>query len=261
LNNNNLQPADKPEIPISDDPWKEFRKGYPLTLLEAVLWLTALTGMQQGLKWLVDNQHLSLPQSMSGIALHATVYVIGTVVLLLYWKLIRKSKLRTLGLSVGPIGAELKFLAVMVVAAIVIYAFAGLAFWTALHFFADDATTAFKQHLRNSVFPDDSALHAVAVIVMYPIMEEIWFRGLLYTPMRDQMGRIPAIIVLSLLFAFAHGNTYPVNQFIGGLIFVWAYEKRRTLLTPILLHMAGNGVLFLFGWALGNWPAFDKFFR
>lgn len=261
MTENHLQPANKPEIPVSDGPWIEFQRQYPITLLEAVLWLTVLTGLQAGLKWLVDNHHLSALESTPGIAIHATVYAIGTVILLLYWKVIRKAKLRSLGLAIGPLGKELKVLAVMTAASIAVYALAGLAFWIALHFFADDATAAFKQHLRSSVFPDDSALHALAVVLMYPIVEEIWFRGLLYTPMRHQMGRIPAVILLSLLFAFAHGNTYPVNQFIGGLLFVWAYEKRRTLLIPIILHITGNGVLYLFGWALKNWPAFDAWFR
>jgi hypothetical protein len=56
-----------------------------------------------------------------------------------------------------------------------------------------------------------------------------------------------------VLFAAAHNVKFPINQFIGGLIFVWAYEKRQTLVAPILLHIAGNGALAVLGWALLKW--------
>jgi membrane protease YdiL (CAAX protease family) len=175
--------------------------------------------------------------------------------LLAYWKLIRKAKLRSLGFGSEGWAGELLFAAKMLIVGAGVYLVAGTIFWLGLHLFMDDATASFKEHLRNAVFRDESAGRIFAVVILYPVLEELWYRGLLYTPMRQQMGRSAAIILVSLLFAFAHGWV-PVNQFIGGLLFVWAYEKRRSLFVPIVLHIAGNGILVLFGWALKNLPAF-----
>jgi hypothetical protein len=57
-------------------------------------------------------------------------------------------------------------------------------------------------------------------------------------------------VITALLFAFAHSNAFPINQLFGGLVFAAAFEMRRTLVAPILLHMAGNGALAALAWLL-----------
>lgn len=267
MNNKDLQHDAKPEISVSS-PWREFSEAYPIGLLQAVIWMIAFYGAQAGAKWLVDEGHLAVPDWFPSNGLQNLVMIVGTTTLLVYWKLLRKAKLQSLGLSLERLGGDLRFAAIAALGMAAFYLLAAIVYWAALHGveallsnvasmhmlgFRFDGGEAFKSHLRGAVFKEHSLLFYFAVVLCMPIVEEIWFRGLLYTPMRDQMGRVPAILLLSLIFATAHNNAFPINQFFGGLIFVWAYEMRRTLVAPIILHILGNGSLVVLGWAFEKW--------
>src|SRR5690606_33040 len=90
--------------------------------------------------------------------------------------------------------------------------------------FTDDAPVeAFQDFLRNSMFSRRDTLFLLAVVVFYPVFEEIWYRGVLYAPMRREFGVKLAIVLGALLFAFSHATWLPINQFIGGLAFGIAY--------------------------------------
>ena len=39
----------------------------------------------------------------------------------------------------------------------------------------------------------------------------------------------------------------PVTQIVGGVVFCLAYEKEKSLLVPIVIHMLGNAALFTLG--------------
>jgi membrane protease YdiL (CAAX protease family) len=253
LDNNNLQDTEPAEISISPSPWDKFSAKYPLSLLEAVLWIAALYGVMTGAHWLTENGHFTPPDWLPGRSLQDVIMIGGSIILLAYWKLIRKAELRSLGLRLDRLGGDLKFALVAGAAMGLFYLLLAGGYWVVLQIFFEQPAETFKDHLRGAVFKESGLLFYLAVVVSVPIIEEIWFRGLLYTPMRREIGRWPAIVFLSLIFAAAHGVDWPVNQFLGGLIFAWAYEKRRSLVAPILLHMAGNGSLGVLGWALERW--------
>jgi membrane protease YdiL (CAAX protease family) len=84
-------------------------------------------------------------------------------------------------------------------------------------------------------------------VLIGPVAEEIFFRGVLYGFFR-RWG-IPAAIILStLLFVLPHSHTsgplIPVTQLIGGLLFAVAYEIEKNLLVPITIHITGNLAIF-----------------
>ncbi|MEJ5359482.1 MAG: type II CAAX endopeptidase family protein [Desulfobacterales bacterium] len=78
-----------------------------------------------------------------------------------------------------------------------------------------------------------------------PLVEEIYFRGLLYRVVRPQ-GRILAVGGTTILFALLHAGAggFPVVPLIGGLIFATAVEVEKNLLVPITIHVLGNTALF-----------------
>ena len=78
-----------------------------------------------------------------------------------------------------------------------------------------------------------------------PIGEEIFFRGIIYGFLR-QWGAVIAIVFSTLIFVLAHpmGNSIPVTQLVGGIIFAVAYEKERNLMVPITIHCLGNLAIF-----------------
>jgi membrane protease YdiL (CAAX protease family) len=75
-----------------------------------------------------------------------------------------------------------------------------------------------------------------------PVGEEIFMRGFLYNALKRWLWRPAALVLQAVVFAAIHvqpfGNTVAIS-FIGlflGLIYEW----RKTLLTPIFVHMLVN---------------------
>jgi hypothetical protein len=80
-----------------------------------------------------------------------------------------------------------------------------------------------------------------------PLAEELVFRGLLYRALRTRISILSATALVSAAFALLHlpfGGQL-LAPFAGSLLFCAAYEKEKTVLAPILLHLSGNLVIFL----------------
>ena len=89
------------------------------------------------------------------------------------------------------------------------------------------------------------------VVLAYPVLEEIVFRGaiqsaLLRKPaLRQSIAGISiACVIASALFAAAHLLSQPVGWaamiLIPSLVFGWARDRHKTLYSPIVLHMSYN---------------------
>jgi membrane protease YdiL (CAAX protease family) len=88
-------------------------------------------------------------------------------------------------------------------------------------------------------------IQGFVTLVIAPVAEEILFRGILYTTIKQRGYPFAALWVTSFLFALIH--FYPVGFL--ALIFlavalVLLYERTQNLLAPILLHMFFNAVNF-----------------
>jgi membrane protease YdiL (CAAX protease family) len=82
-------------------------------------------------------------------------------------------------------------------------------------------------------------------VLIGPIAEEIFFRGILYGFIR-RWGVPTAIVLSTLLFVLPHtsGSIIPVAQLIGGVLFAVAYESEKNLLVPMIIHCLGNLAIF-----------------
>ena len=87
----------------------------------------------------------------------------------------------------------------------------------------------------------------LAGILIGPIAEEIFFRGILYGFFR-RWGIPLAVILSTLLFVLPHspssGPAIPITQLIGGILFAVSYEIEKNLLVPITIHSLGNLAIF-----------------
>jgi membrane protease YdiL (CAAX protease family) len=83
-------------------------------------------------------------------------------------------------------------------------------------------------------------------VLIGPIAEEIFFRGILYGFLR-RWGALTAIVLSTLLFVLPHtsGTIIPVTQLIGGILFALAYEIEKNLLVPMIIHCLGNLAIFI----------------
>lgn len=99
--------------------------------------------------------------------------------------------------------------------------------------------------LSHGAFGSDPVLHLAVACGVGPVVEELYFRGLLYRVLRVR-GRVPAVGGTTLLFGFLHAGAggLPWVPFVGGALFAVALEIEKNLLVPITIHVLGNTALF-----------------
>ncbi|SCA62988.1 hypothetical protein SCG7109_AG_00240 [Chlamydiales bacterium SCGC AG-110-M15] len=88
------------------------------------------------------------------------------------------------------------------------------------------------------------------IIFIIPLLEEIIFRGFIHSSLRQYLGRFWGMITSSSIFALFHFSTgqgwknleIVLSLFVLSLFITWTFEKRRTLMAPLGLHMTFNAV-------------------
>jgi membrane protease YdiL (CAAX protease family) len=82
----------------------------------------------------------------------------------------------------------------------------------------------------------------ILAIVFGPVAEEFLFRGLLFNTFRQKLHVIMAIPLQALAFGFYHpfGLVFSSSIAVGAVGIAAIYEWRKTLLTPILIHVMIN---------------------
>lgn len=235
------------------DPWAAFLLKAPISVTEAVVWLFLLQAAFTGFAFVQERGFISLPPWLPSHAVQLSLMAGLAAVLLVWWRRAKGAPLRGLGLGTEGLRRDLVTVAVAVVIMAGFYAVVVGAYYGGALVLADDPGRALQRFLWQSVFRDYSLGNLVAVCLLYPLLEEFWYRGLMYPALRREFGRWLALLISALVFALAHNLNWPLNQFAGGIVFGLVFERRRGLLAPVLLHMAGNGALALFGWALLRW--------
>lgn len=110
-----------------------------------------------------------------------------------------------------------------------------------------DATNP-QQGLFNDLLSGSAvqiALFAVAIALLAPFAEEMFFRGMVFGWLR-RWGFWLAALVSAGLFGVAHGINFVFPaSFALGLLNAYAYEKSGSLWPAIASHMAFNGTSLL----------------
>jgi membrane protease YdiL (CAAX protease family) len=97
-------------------------------------------------------------------------------------------------------------------------------------------------------------LSLLAVAVLAPVAEEIFFRGMLQSMLRNYFtSPWPAVVLSSVFFAASHMNLHWAPALaVLGLVLGYNYERTGRLMAPIIIHALFNGVnmasLFLYGY-------------
>jgi membrane protease YdiL (CAAX protease family) len=83
----------------------------------------------------------------------------------------------------------------------------------------------------------------IGAVVIAPVAEEVFFRGLLQTFLVRVLGRRwPAIVVAAVLFSLAHlSSPHHIPALVVLAVMLgYAYERTGSLVSPILIHAAFN---------------------
>ncbi|HEY1170359.1 MAG TPA: type II CAAX endopeptidase family protein [Verrucomicrobiae bacterium] len=115
------------------------------------------------------------------------------------------------------------------------------------------------QMLQKTTLPMQQFFFGVMAVVMAPVVEEIFFRGVFYTAIKQTGYRRTALWGSSLLFALIHANVMTFLPLtVLALVLVWLYERTGNLLSCIAAHAFFNLVNFVL---LINQPAIEQWLK
>lgn len=94
-----------------------------------------------------------------------------------------------------------------------------------------------------------------------PILEELVFRGLVYNKLKTFNKPMTSIILTSLIFALFHNNIIDMIYAFGvSFMFIYLYQKYKTLKAPIIMHMSLNiTIILMSGLIVKNYLAFNLY--
>lgn len=84
-------------------------------------------------------------------------------------------------------------------------------------------------------------LELVVLLAASPLLEELFFRGVLYQRLKELFSPACSAVISAALFGLYHGNlSQGIYGFFMGLLLAYSMEKCQTVQAPIVLHMAAN---------------------
>lgn len=97
--------------------------------------------------------------------------------------------------------------------------------------------------------------------IIGPILEELVFRGIVYNKLKEFNKPMTAMILTSIIFGLIHNNIVNAIYAFGvSFIFIYLYEKHKTLKSPILMHMTLNiTIIFMLRLILFNFTLFNMY--
>jgi membrane protease YdiL (CAAX protease family) len=105
-------------------------------------------------------------------------------------------------------------------------------------------------------FTDTNGAYMMAAfgITLAPLLEELFFRGMLYPVLRRSVGVGLAILLTAIAFAFIHGAQLGyawaplLSIFVVGIVFTVVREKANSVAASFLMHCGYNLALFATLW-------------
>jgi membrane protease YdiL (CAAX protease family) len=89
----------------------------------------------------------------------------------------------------------------------------------------------------------DPTVLILALVLVAPVAEEIFFRGLVYNAWEREYGAMRAVWGSALLFAVIHGSLFALVPIFGlGIALALLYRATRSLPATIVLHASFNAI-------------------
>lgn len=97
------------------------------------------------------------------------------------------------------------------------------------------------EQASSALTTDVGVLTIIATVIMAPLTEELFLRGLVYTRMKKGMPVIVAMVISSVLFGMLHGHwIWAIYASVFGMLLAWTFERMKSLWACILLHFSYN---------------------
>ncbi len=106
---------------------------------------------------------------------------------------------------------------------------------------SESAWEEYAQYSELLMNPKSPLLAFLATVIVAPITEEIFFRGLIYTRLKRGMPMAIALLLEAALFGAMHGTPIQMAYaFVLGVLLTLLYEKFGSVYVSIAFHMAFN---------------------
>lgn len=194
-----------------------------------------------------------LPQIVATVA--ADVAFLGAMLVWLTWK--ARDWRRLVGIAFGAKGARdaavgfglgaLLYVAVGVVVAVPLLSIFRLLF---------GSNVAAPEQIPGGLSINAKLLTAFLALVLAPITEELFYRGIFYRSLRDRHGVLIGAVVSAVLFGASHVVDAPWRDVVflqtlmvfTGVGLALIYERRANLVADIAAHVAFNviGIVIIF---------------
>ena len=93
-------------------------------------------------------------------------------------------------------------------------------------------------------------LTSVLACAVGPIAEELFFRGVVYTALRQRLSRLVAILISGVIFALIHANPMGfLPIMVLGCLLAYLYERTGSLASPLAIHIVHNTFLMILAMA------------
>jgi membrane protease YdiL (CAAX protease family) len=100
-----------------------------------------------------------------------------------------------------------------------------------------------QQAAEQALMVIDPWLAVLAIVIVAPIAEELFFRGVVFNAWLREGGARFAYLGSAALFAVIHLSlAAAVPIFLLGLALAWIYRRTGSLLAPIAMHTVVNGI-------------------
>lgn len=97
----------------------------------------------------------------------------------------------------------------------------------------------FKEIMAGMVQPNIFSF--LTIVIAAPILEEIFFRGIILEGLLKNYSPTKAIIWSALIFGIAHLNPWQaISATLAGIFIGWIYWKTNSLISGILIHFVNN---------------------
>jgi hypothetical protein len=93
----------------------------------------------------------------------------------------------------------------------------------------------------------------IVTVLLYPVAEELFFRGMMFAALLRRWGIGAAALVPSIIWALLHRQYewwYMASFVIGGVLLAMIRWKSGSLYLPLALHAAWNLLAILHAWWL-----------
>lgn len=96
-------------------------------------------------------------------------------------------------------------------------------------------------------------LEFLVLLFAAPLLEEFFFRGVLYGRLKELLSTGTSMVLSAALFGLYHGNlSQGIYGFFMGLLLAWSMERFQTVKAPFVIHMAANAAAIFLGFAINS---------